>query len=114
MGLFSTLKEKVSLPKELNDPKSYDDDMRNLDSLIEDLFKLDEKTKKSEQENKPKEVWFWMTLRNGEYNLVMMIQLSDIHALAATKRLYNGVNHTIGSAFITTVKFGSSASLNFH
>ena len=56
MGLFSTLKEKVSLPKELNDPKSYDEDMRNLDSLIEDLFKLDEKTKKAEQENEPKEV----------------------------------------------------------
>ena len=50
MGLFSTLKEKVSLPKDPAESESYDKDMKNLDSLIEDLFKLDEKTVKTETE----------------------------------------------------------------
>ena len=50
MGILSTLKEKVSLPKQPNELESYDEDMRNLDSLIEDLFKMDEKTLKLEQE----------------------------------------------------------------
>jgi hypothetical protein len=54
MGLLSTLKDKVSLPKESNEPKSYDEDMRNLDSLIEDLFKLDEKTLNAEKEKEQK------------------------------------------------------------
>ena len=46
MGLFSNLKEKVTPPKNPVDSKSYEEDMRNLDSLIEDLFKLDEKSLK--------------------------------------------------------------------
>ena len=54
MGLFSTLKEKVSLPKDPTDSESYDKDMKNLDSLIEDLFKLDKKTVKTELEEEQK------------------------------------------------------------
>ncbi|UCF64116.1 MAG: hypothetical protein JSW33_16380 [bacterium] len=46
MGLFSSLKDKVSSAKEPVDTKTYEEDMRNLDSLIEDLFKLDEKSLK--------------------------------------------------------------------
>ena len=44
MGLLSALKDKVSTSKEVVDSKTYEEDMRNLDSLIEDLFKLDEKS----------------------------------------------------------------------
>ena len=54
MGLLSSLKEKVSLPKEPNELESYDEDMRNLDYLIEDLFKLDEKVMNTEQEKEQK------------------------------------------------------------
>jgi hypothetical protein len=54
MGLFSTLKEKVSLPKDPHESESYDKDMENLDSLIEDLFKLDKKTVKAEEEKEEK------------------------------------------------------------
>jgi len=46
MGLLSSLKEKVSTSKDPVDTKAYEEDMRNLDSLIEDLFKLDEKSLK--------------------------------------------------------------------
>jgi hypothetical protein len=54
MGLFSTLKEKVSLPKDPPESESYDKDMENLDSLIEDLFKLDKKTVKTVEEKEEK------------------------------------------------------------
>jgi hypothetical protein len=55
MGFLSTLKEKVSLPKESNVPESYDEDMQNLDSLIEDLFKLDEKVLNTERQKEQKQ-----------------------------------------------------------
>jgi len=54
MGLLSSLKEKVSVPKEPKELESYDQDMRNLDSLIEDIFKLDEKVLNAEQEKEQK------------------------------------------------------------
>jgi hypothetical protein len=44
MGLLTDIKEKVSNNKQEQKGKSLDEEMRNLDVLIEDLFKMDAET----------------------------------------------------------------------
>ena len=50
MSLLTEIKEKVSNSKEDRKEKSFDEEMRNLDLMIEDLFRMD-----SNIENKGKQ-----------------------------------------------------------
>ncbi len=52
MGFLTNIKEKVSFQKSNNDSKSYQEELQNLDTLIEDLFQMDEQVngKKKETE----------------------------------------------------------------
>jgi hypothetical protein len=44
MSFLNDIKEKVSTTKQEKKGNSLDEDMRNLDLLIEDLFKMDANT----------------------------------------------------------------------
>ncbi len=44
MGLLTSIKEKVANPRPARDSKTSEEELRNLDALIEDLFKIDEGT----------------------------------------------------------------------
>ena len=54
MGLLTSIREKVSLQKSNNESRTYQEELRNLDNLIEDLFQIDEQVngKKKESEEK--------------------------------------------------------------
>lgn len=49
MSIFTSLKEKVSNSKLADQSKLKEEELKNLDALIEDLFRLDDQEK---QENK--------------------------------------------------------------
>ena len=53
MSFLTDIKEKVSSNKQEQRGKSLDEEMRNLDVLIEDLFKMDAET--TRQMNKSNE-----------------------------------------------------------
>ena len=51
MGFFTHIKEKVRNGKS-NGAKAYDEELNQLDALIEDLFKMDEKPANAEKKEK--------------------------------------------------------------
>jgi len=56
VGLLDNIKELMSITKPSNGSHQHDEELRNLDALIEDIFRMDEKSgngkkKVSEEEN---------------------------------------------------------------
>jgi len=51
MSLLTEIKEKVSYSKQERKDNSYDEEMRNLDLMIEDLFKMDSDIEKKAKES---------------------------------------------------------------
>lgn len=50
MSLLTEIKEKVNKPRQDRKVKSFDEEMQNLDSLIEDLFKMDSENREQAKE----------------------------------------------------------------
>jgi hypothetical protein len=50
MGFLANIKEKVINSKSNNGSKIYDEEIQNLDTMIEDLFKMDEQVKREKKE----------------------------------------------------------------
>jgi hypothetical protein len=51
MSLLTDIREKVSNSKQEQKDKSYDEEMRNLDLMIEDLFKMDSTIEKKAKQS---------------------------------------------------------------